>query len=86
MVCPKARETPLASPFNSVCHMSRPDFGNQEYVFTQTRNDISDQFLRIAISGYLGRIDQRLASEIPSRSASSSTGSGCRPWPKRAEP
>ena len=59
MVCPKARETPLASPFNSVpCHMRRPHFGNQEYLFTPTRNDAADQLLRLAVSINLRRINQ----------------------------
>jgi len=50
VVGPKAGEAPLASSFNSVSgHMSRPDFGNQEYMFTLTRNDATDQFLCVAI-------------------------------------
>ena len=62
IVSPNASEAPLTGPLNSVpCHMSRPDLRHQEYVFASTRNDISDQFLRIAISIYLGRIDQRHA-------------------------
>jgi hypothetical protein len=62
IVGPKARETPLASSFNSVpCNMSRPNFGNQEYVFAPTRNDVSDQFLCVAISVNLRRINQRHA-------------------------
>ena len=39
--------------------MSRPDFGNQEYLFTPTRNDMTDQFLRVAVSINLRRINQR---------------------------
>ena len=59
VVGPKAGEAPLASSFNSVSgHMSRPDFGNQEYMFTLTRNDATDQFLCVAISVNLRRINQ----------------------------
>src|ERR1700751_5539869 len=59
MIGPKACETSLASPFNSVAgHMSRPDFGNQEYVFTLTRNDATDKFLGVAVSINLCCIDQ----------------------------
>jgi hypothetical protein len=62
MVGPKARKTPLTGPFNSIpCHMSRPDLGNQEYLFAPTRNDMTDQFLRVAISVNLRCINQRHA-------------------------
>ena len=38
MVGPKARKTPLTGPFNSIPrHMSRPDLGNQEYLFAPWR-------------------------------------------------
>ena len=59
IVGPKAGKACLTGPLNSVsCHMSRPDFGNQEYVFTLTRNNVTDQFLRVAISVNLRRVNQ----------------------------
>jgi hypothetical protein len=62
MVGPKARETPLASPLNSVpSYMSRPNFGNQEYVFAPTRDDATNQLFRVAISVNLRCINQRHA-------------------------
>ena len=38
--------------------MRRPHFGNQEYLFTPTRNDATNQLLRIAVSINLRRINQ----------------------------
>ncbi len=59
IVSPKAGKACLTGSLNSVpCHMSRPDFRHQEYAFTLTRNDVADQFLRIAVSVNLRRINQ----------------------------
>ena len=53
IISPETGETFFTRLFNSVaCRMSGPDFGNEEYVFTLTRDDVSDQFLRAAISVY----------------------------------
>ena len=38
--------------------MRRPHFGNQEYLFTPTRNDATDHLLCLAVSINLRRIDQ----------------------------
>ena len=62
IISPKTSKASITGPLNSVsCHMSRPDLGNQEYVFTLTRNDMTDQFLRVAVSVNLRRINQRHA-------------------------
>src|SRR5262249_36265740 len=59
IISPEAGETPLARPFNSVpCYMCRPHFGYQEYVFTPTTNNVTNQFLPVTISVNLRRIDQ----------------------------
>jgi hypothetical protein len=41
--------------------MSRPDFRDQKYVFTPTRNDATYQFLRVTISINFRSINQRHA-------------------------
>src|SRR5262249_31578205 len=55
IVGPKAGEAPLASSFNSVSGHMTPDLGNQEYMFS---NGATDQFLCVAISVNLRRINQ----------------------------
>ena len=62
IISPKVSKASLTCPLNSVsCHMSRPDLGNQEYVFTLPRNDMTDQSLCVAVSVNLRRINQRHA-------------------------
>jgi hypothetical protein len=82
----KIFRTPATSADPPAKRMSWPDFGDQEYAITLTRNDMTYQFLGLAVP-YISAVSINVTpSEMPSRNASSSSVSGCRPWPKRAEP
>jgi NAD(P)-dependent dehydrogenase (short-subunit alcohol dehydrogenase family) len=57
----KIFRTPATSADPPAKRMSWPDFGDQEYAITLTRNDMTYQFLGLAVSVYLRGIDQRHA-------------------------
>src|SRR6476619_53599 len=73
IVSPKASEAPLTGPLNSVpCHVSRPDFRHQDYVFRLTRNvatasqqQIFSRNLRLGDYVLRTRPQQRLEAATP---------------------
>src|SRR6266436_3367524 len=79
VISPEASEARLTGPRDAVSrHMARPHLGDQEHAIARPMNSSEPYISAVSISV--------IPSERPVRSASSSSATGCLPFPRPAEP